>query len=129
MITSEQFKEICERIEAGEQLSTEDAKSLVEVIVALDQNSVLLQNALVLAFDNARVLVESLSEGILQRTGRTEKKIRNSVAKMAANAMARYEIALQMFLSGVLTGDEEQNSQLVDQAMAAIVDEDKEETE
>ena len=134
MITPEEFKELYDKVEADGDLEKPEVKSLVEAIIELDRQAVLLQNALVLAYDNTRVMVEALADSILQRTGRTDKKIKRAVAKIAAGALARYEIALQMFLSGALGDDPEENAQLVEDQFAiiseaAMVDGDKEETE
>jgi hypothetical protein len=134
MITPEEFKELYDKVEADGDLEKPEVKSLVEAIIELDRQAVLLQNALVLAYDNTRVMVEALADSILQRTGRTDKKIKRAVAKIAAGALARYEIALQMFLSGALGDDPEENAQLVEDQFAiiseaAMVEGDKEETE
>lgn len=122
MITPEEFKELYDRVEADGELEKPEVKSLVEAIIELDKQAVLLQNALMLAYDNTRVMVEALSESILARTGRTDKKIKKSVAKIAAGALARYEIALQMFLSGALGDDPVENQQLIEDQFAVIAD-------
>jgi len=105
MITPEEFKEIYDRSQNGEEVTQEETKALLDIILELDRQAIHMQQAVLLAYENTRVLVESLSNKILERTGRTDKKIRRSVAKMSAAAFARYEIAIQMFLSGAL--DEE----------------------
>jgi hypothetical protein len=120
MITPEEFKELYDKVQADGDLEKPEVKSLVEAIIELDKQAVLLQNALVLAYDNTRVMVEALADSILQRTGRTDKKIKRAVAKIAAGALARYEIALQMFLSGALGDDPEENAQLVEDQFAII---------
>jgi hypothetical protein len=130
MISPDEFKEIYDRVEAGEDLSNADAKSLIEAIVELDGSVILLQNAVVLAHGNTRVVVETLAESILARTGRTDKKTKKAIAKIAASALARYEISLQMFLSGALTDDvltEEAFAESLANDAAAVADEDDDE--
>jgi hypothetical protein len=122
MITPEEFKELYDKVEADGDLEKPEVKSLVEAIIELDKQAVLLQNALVLAYDNTRVMVEALAESILARTGRTDKKIKRAVAKIAAGALARYEIALQMFLAGALGDDAEENNQLIEDQFAILAD-------
>ncbi len=108
MITAEEFKEIYDKSQNDQDISKEEVKALLDVILELDRQAIHLQQAVMLAYDNTRVVVESLAERILERTGRTDQKIRKSVAKIAAAALARYEIAIQMFLSGALADDIEQ---------------------
>jgi hypothetical protein len=122
MITPEEFKELYDKVEADGDLEKPEVKSLVEAIIELDKQAVLLQNALMLAYDNTRVMVEALSESILSRTGRTDKKIKRAVAKIAAGALARYEIALQMFLAGALGDDPAENQQLIEDQFAILAD-------
>lgn len=109
MISPEEFKVIYEKAAENEPITAEEVQALIQVIVELDAQSVMLQNALVLTFDNAVTVVEALAEGVLARSGRTETKIKRAVAKMAANAVARLQLSTQLFLSGAL----EQSEQMV----------------
>jgi hypothetical protein len=100
VITPEQYAEIYERVQAGGDVTSDEAKLLVDSIISLDQQAVIFQNAIVLCVENARLVVESLAQGIINRSGRTDKKMRNDSAKMAANALANFENALNMYLTG-----------------------------
>ena len=119
MITPEEFKGLFEKVQAGEALTVEESQQLIEVVVELDGQSVLLQNALVLAHDNAITLIETLASQILSRCGRTDKKTKRSVAKMAANGIARFQIATQMYLSGAF---DEGNEMVAEQALAEAME-------
>lgn len=100
MITPEKYAEIAQSIEAGSPVSIEDTRELVLTIQELDAQAIILQNALNLAYDNAMVIVEALAETVMSRCGRTDTKTKRAVGKIAGNAAARYELALNAYLLG-----------------------------
>lgn len=99
-MTPEQYKELVDKVAAGEQVSLEDAKLLVETVRELDAQAVIYQNAVVLCNENVNVIARALSEGVMKRCGRTGKKIERAVNKLAANALARHEMSLTLYLTG-----------------------------
>ena len=99
-MTPEQYKELVDKVTAGEAISPEDAKLLVETVRELDAQAVIYQNAVVLCNENVNVIARALSEGVMKRCGRTGKKIERAVSKLVANALARHEMSLTLYLTG-----------------------------
>lgn len=99
-MTPEQYKELVDKVTAGEQVTIDEAKLLIETVRELDAQAVIYQNAVVLCNENVTVIARALSEGIMKRCGRTGKKIERAVSKLAANALTRHEMSLAMYLTG-----------------------------
>lgn len=100
MLSPEEFAVIATKIDGGEALTNEDAKSLLNTIYQMDINSVILQNCLQLSIDNSKEVIPAVAEKVLSMSGRTDGKSKKKAASYAADVAARFEVALQMYLAG-----------------------------
>jgi hypothetical protein len=100
MLTSEEFKEVVDNIEAGESLDNEKAKSLIQTIAEMDMHNAILLNALELSIENAQEVIPGVVEKVLSMSGRTDSKSKKKAAKYAAEITARFEVAIQLYLAG-----------------------------
>jgi hypothetical protein len=112
MLNQDKFKLLSESIFKDEDISKEDVKELLLTVYELDANLVIAQYALQLAVENAMEVIPGLAEKTLSFSGRTDGKIKKKVAKYAAEVTARYELAIQMYLSGASEQAQEMLSKL-----------------
>lgn len=98
MMTPEQFKNIEEKVKEGLQITAEQAKLLVDTVSRLDGTVAVFQNSLQLMADGVATAVPELANKVMQRCGRTEKKVIKSVAELAANTVMTIETAIQSYL-------------------------------
>jgi len=98
VLTPEEFKEVVTAV-ADDKLTHEQAKAMLTTIYELDANLVILQNTVELAVSNATELLPAMVERTLTMTGRTDGKIKKKAAKFAADVTAKYEVAVQLYLS------------------------------
>lgn len=99
MISQEDFKAILEKVSNNEQPTLEEVNELTTLIIALDTNVMILQNALELSVSNAAEVIPAVAEQILRYSGRNDTKIKKKAAKFAAEMTARFEMVLQMYLA------------------------------
>ena len=99
MLTQEEFKVIADKISNKEALSLEDSESLIKVMTELDANMYILQNALQLSVDNATEVIPAVAEQVLKFSGRTDSKIKKKTANFCGEIVARFELALQMYVA------------------------------
>lgn len=107
MINPEEFAELAKSIQDGNDVPNEKAKEIVKTIYEMDASLVILQNTLELAVENAREIIPAVAQRVLAMSGRTGKKIEGKAARYSAEVTARFEIALQMYLSGAAEKAEE----------------------
>ena len=107
MIKPEEFAELAKSIEEGNDVPNEKAKDIIRTIYEMDASIVIIQNTLELAVENAREIIPAVAQRVLSMSGRTGNKIETKAAKYAAEITARFEIALQMYLSGAAEKAEE----------------------
>jgi hypothetical protein len=100
MLKPEDFKEIIDTISKEETLSKEQIQSMLTTIYELDANLVIVQYALELAVGNAIEVIPAVAEKVLSMSGRTDSKSKQKAAKYAAEVTARFELAIQMYISG-----------------------------
>jgi hypothetical protein len=100
MLKPEDFKEIIDTISKEETLSKEQIQSMLTTIYELDANLVIVQYALELAVGNAVEVIPAVAEKVLSMSGRTDSKSKQKAAKYAAEVTARFELAIQMYISG-----------------------------
>lgn len=100
MLKPEDFKEIIDTISKEETLSKEQIQSMLTTIYELDANLVIVQYALELAMGNAAEVIPAIAEKVLSMSGRTDSKSKQKAAKYAAEVTARFELAIQMYVSG-----------------------------
>lgn len=99
MISQEDFKAILEKVSNNEQPTLEEVNELTTLIIALDTNVMILQNALELSVSNAAEVIPAVAEQVLRYSGRNDTKIKKKAAKFAAEMTARFEMVLQMYLA------------------------------
>jgi hypothetical protein len=123
MITPEEFQDLAKQIGNEEPVSAEQAKAVLTTIYELDANLVILQNALELAVENAQQVIPAVAEKVLSMSGRTDSKSKKKAATFAAEITARFELAIQLYLSGA---SQEAQKMLyeMDQDAAASLEED-----
>lgn len=100
MLNQEDFKAIVDTIAKEETLSKEQIQSMLSTVYELDANLVIVQYALELAMENAVEVIPAVAERVLSMSGRTDSKSKQKAAKYAAEVTARFELAVQMYLSG-----------------------------
>jgi hypothetical protein len=98
MMTPDQFKEIEESIKSGIQITAEQARLLIDTVSRLDGPVAVFQNSLQLMADGVASAVPELANKVMQRCGRTEKKVVKSVAEMAATTIMTIESGIQSYL-------------------------------
>lgn len=128
MLNQEEFKEVSELINNDGTPSIEQIKSMLETIYELDANLVIAQYALELAVGNAQEVIPAVCERTLSLSGRTDSKIKRKVAQYAAEVTARYELAVQMYLSGAMEQAEEMLKKIASGELSTI-EEDTEENQ
>lgn len=99
MLQADEFKEVIKAVEEGTS-TQEQAKAMLTTIYELDTNLVILQNALELAVSNSVELFPAITEKVLSMSGRTDGKSKKKAAKFAADVTARFEVSIQLYLSG-----------------------------
>jgi len=100
MLTPEEFVELKKSIEDGNAIDNETGQKILLTILEMDTNIVILQNALELGVQNAQEVIPAVAEKVLAMAGRTDSKSKKKAANYAADVTARYEIAIQLYLSG-----------------------------
>lgn len=100
MLTPEEFVELKKSIEGGNAIDNETGQKILLTILEMDTNIVILQNALELGVQNAQEVIPAVAEKVLAMAGRTDSKSKKKAANYAADVTARYEIAIQLYLSG-----------------------------
>ena len=73
---------ITDKIKNGEGLTNEEGSTLLKLIGGVNANLTISNEILYLVSNQLPQLVESLADRILRRCGRTDTKIRKSVAKI-----------------------------------------------
>lgn len=121
MMTGTDFESMKAAHEAGEAMTQEQAKMLIDTVSRLDMMLYVFQTALQLMSDNINTIIPEMAQNIQRRCGRTDKKVTRDIAEMAATAvsvndekingyivtsfMAIAE-ALKIDLAELITGDE-----------------------
>lgn len=102
MLKPEEFAEIAQAISDKEDLTYEQTVALVRTIQHMDLQLVIGQNALQLAMENINTVVPELAARVLERSGRTDKKIKKSVAEMAAEVVSSCDISVQTYIANAV---------------------------
>ena len=102
MMRPEDFAEIVRALENDEAVSAEQVRALVHTVQRMDLQLLIGQNALQLAMENMTVTVPALAEAVMQRCGRTDKKIKKKIAEMAGAAVGDFELSLQSYLANAM---------------------------
>jgi hypothetical protein len=98
IMTPEDYTQIEKAVEAGNQLSAEQVQMLLQTVNRLDGTLFVFQNSLQLFAESTAAAVPQLAQKIMARCGRTDTKIKKSVATMAAETVISIEEAIQSYL-------------------------------
>jgi len=121
MLTPDEFKEVVTAVE-NKTVTDEQAQAMLTTIYELDANLVILQNTVELAVSNALELLPAMVERTLTMAGRTDGKIKKKAAKFAADVTARYEVAIQLYLSQAFEQAEDMLNKLATGEISLIED-------
>jgi|688.fasta_scaffold34507_12 hypothetical protein len=97
-LTPEQYKEIADKVSAGENVTLEEAALLVQALAEVDTQAVIFQNAIVLCNENLQTIARSLVEEVTKKSGRTGEKFKRAVDKLLDNALNKHIVSLNMYL-------------------------------
>jgi hypothetical protein len=122
MLQADEFKEVVKAVEGG-TATPEQVKAMLTTIYELDTNLVILQNALELAVANSVELFPAITEKILSMAGRTDGKSKKKAAKFAAEVTARFEVSIQLYLSGAYEQAQDMLQKLASGEISLINDE------
>lgn len=128
MLQADDFKEVIKAVGDG-TVTQEQAKEMLTTIYELDTNLVILQNALELAVSNSMELFPAIAEKILALAGRTDGKAKKKAAKFAADVTARYEVSIQLYLSGAYEQAQDMLQKLSTGEISLLADETEEATD
>lgn len=102
MLKPEEFSEIVTAVSNDTPITQEQAAKLVATVQRMDLQLLIGQNALHLAVENMAVTVPALAQAVMERCGRTDKKIKKKIAEMAGAAVGDFEISLQSYLANAM---------------------------
>jgi hypothetical protein len=97
-LTPEQYKEIADKVSAGENITLEEAALLVQALAEVDTQAVIFQNAIVLCNENLQTIARSLVEEVTKKSGRTGEKFKRAVDKLLENSLNKHIVSLNMYL-------------------------------
>lgn len=125
MLRPEQFAEIAQAVHDEQPLTHQQAIDLVRTVQQMDLQLIIGQNALQLSMDNAFTALPALAEKVLERAGRTDKKIKKSIAALAAEAVNECDTSVQGYIAGAVL----EASQLLNISLYEFMGVDQEEVE
>jgi hypothetical protein len=102
MLKPEEFAEIAQAVSDEQQLTHQQAIDLVRTVQQMDLQLIIGQNALQLSMDNAFTAIPALAEKVLERAGRTDKKIKKNIAALAAEAVNECDLSVQGYIAGAV---------------------------
>lgn len=102
MLKPEEFAEIAQAVSDKEALTYEQTVALVRTIQHMDLQLVIGQNALQLAMENISTVVPELAARVLERSGRTDNKIKKAVAQIAAEVVSSCDVSLQTYIANAI---------------------------
>ena len=97
-LTPEQYKEISDKVSAGDNVTVEEAALLVHALAEVDTQAVIFQNAVVLCNENIQVIARGLIEEVTKKSGRTGEKFKRAMDKLLENALNKHVVSLNMYL-------------------------------
>ena len=102
MIKPEDFEKIIKSIEDGVEVTVDEVRNLIDTIRQMDLQLLIGQNALNLAIENIHVIVPTLAQQIMERCGRTDKKIKKFVSELSAQNVLQFESSVQSYVVNAL---------------------------
>lgn len=98
IMTPDQYKEIEKAVEEGTPLTQEQIDMLIKTVSRLDGTMFVFQNSLQLMAESMASAVPQLAQKVMQRCGRTDKKIKKAIAEMAAETVVSIEESIQSYM-------------------------------
>lgn len=98
VMTPDQYKEIEKAVEEGTPLTQEQIDMLIKTVSRLDGTMFVFQNSLQLMAESMASAVPQLAQKVMQRCGRTDKKIKKAIAEMAAETVVSIEESIQRYM-------------------------------
>lgn len=98
VMTPDQYKEIEKAVEEGTPLTQEQIDMLIKTVSRLDGTMFVFQNSLQLMAESMASAVPQLAQKVMQRCGRTDKKIKKAIAEMAAETVVSIEESIQSYM-------------------------------
>ena len=102
MIKPEEFEKIIKSVEDGVEVTVDEVRNLIDTIRQMDLQLLIGQNALNLAIENIHVIVPTLAQQIMERCGRTDKKIKKFVSELSAQNVLQFESSVQSYVVNAL---------------------------
>jgi len=102
LIKPEDFEKIIKSVEDGVQVSVDEVRNLIDTIRKMDLQLLIGQNALNLAVENMHVIVPALAQQVMERCGRTDKKIKKAVSELSAQNVLQFEASVQSYVVNAL---------------------------
>jgi hypothetical protein len=102
LIKPEEFEKIIKSVEDGVEVTVDEVRNLIDTIRQMDLQLLIGQNALNLAIENIHVIVPTLAQQIMERCGRTDKKIKKFVSELSAQNVLQFEASVQSYVVNAL---------------------------
>ena len=102
MIKPEDFEKIIKSVEDGVEVTVDEIRNLIDTIRQMDIQLLIGQNALNLAVENMHVIVPALAQQVMERCGRTDKKIKKFVSELSAQNVLQFEASVQSYVVNAL---------------------------
>jgi ribosomal protein S13 len=102
LIKPEDFEKIIKSVEDGVEITVDEVRNLIDTIRQMDLQLLIGQNALNLAIENIHVIVPTLAQQIMERCGRTDKKIKKFVSELSAQNVLQFEASVQSYVVNAL---------------------------
>ncbi len=102
MIKPEEFEKIIKSVEDGVEVTIDEVRNLIDTIRQMDLQLLIGQNALNLAIENIHVIVPTLAQQVMERCGRTDKKIKKFVSELSAQNVLQFEASVQSYVVNAL---------------------------
>jgi hypothetical protein len=102
LIKPEDFEKIIKSVEDGVEVTVDEVRNLIDTIRQMDLQLLIGQNALNLAIENIHVIVPTLAQQIMERCGRTDKKIKKFVSELSAQNVLQFESSVQSYVVNAL---------------------------
>ena len=102
MIKPEEFEKIIKSVEDGVEVTIDEVRNLIDTIRQMDLQLLIGQNALNLAIENIHVIVPTLAQQVMERSGRTDKKIKKFVSELSAQNVLQFEASVQSYVVNAL---------------------------
>jgi hypothetical protein len=102
LIKPEEFEKIIKSVEDGVEVTIDEVRNLIDTIRQMDLQLLIGQNALNLAIENIHVIVPTLAQQVMERCGRTDKKIKKFVSELSAQNVLQFEASVQSYVVNAL---------------------------